>query len=965
MLVDRPSLYIDTNFAQADVFLKNDQPKKAESALNRAIAAMVTNDQPSSFVLAKQVRTSLHLLLRMGQSDRANRLLNVARPFLDKATSLSVPEKVHIQLVLGHLLTERNDVPGALIAYRAGLEALDRLVIAEYMKDWLADQFLINISALCISANDIECAADALARHPLASRDGLIVDGRFRDATTYLYAAAKVIADVLSGSEVDDQWLDALDADAVGVADQGEALRLQSYARLARGIVLGNRERDSIAGKSEVLRAAELRLRWLETESIGHYQPDLFDRLVAQFGLVANAAQKVGQERSFHDDDVALRLIQANNRSLRDIDGDRLWMLSNAQNEINKRQLHSLDRLRSRRMYIESQLLFLQMNRLWEDWPVASGPNRGIDFEALNQFAEMEHKQQQIVVELTRAQPEPSEESLHVNLETLQTYLQDGEVVVSVAAAVNSLVSVCARRDSTLVVANPFDFQEFAANVRAVQQELEFKERSSLKWDSTFAVDEAIEIYDTLFTPLQSCLDGANHIVWIPPAPLGVFPIGALLKESPPRQGDYYDLSAAQWFTKDYAISYATSVRAFIAARAIGASSEADLSFLGIGDPVLSKPLEDGKTGGKVLVAGAVATRSGALDTLKELPETSVELRSIADIEGETATILLRDEATEQNFRDQALGRYKAIAFATHGLIRADGTPNRESALVLTPFDQQRSWDDGLLTAGEIADLNLRAKMVTLSACNAANFDWSIWAGETLGLTTAFATAGVPALMATLWPVESETSTRISTGLYAALALGGADTTPARALQHSINEFLAAPPFATHHHPRYWAPFVMFGDGGTKWNSDTAIDDPPYKRYYLGRFNKGGEFSDIDLSSDGKHAYISGYGDMLNGRFQSLVAKLDENANIKWLSKDAETGSTHIVATDDNSVTLAGFVVESDDSVTVIRKLNTNGDEVWRSKSRVRSYFSLKEKWMGAVNRACNSSRCHRVGNKF
>ena len=141
MLELAPHLYIGANFAQADVFLKRNQLEQAELALDRAIAAMVTTEPANDFELAKQVRTSLSLLLRTGQSDRADRLLNIASPFLDRAGSLSVPENIHIQLVLGHVLVARNKGPAALAAYRKGLDALDQLSVARYMKDWLAHEF--------------------------------------------------------------------------------------------------------------------------------------------------------------------------------------------------------------------------------------------------------------------------------------------------------------------------------------------------------------------------------------------------------------------------------------------------------------------------------------------------------------------------------------------------------------------------------------------------------------------------------------------------------------------------------------------------------------------------------------------------------------------------------------------------------------------------------------------------------
>ena len=81
-----------------------------------------------------------------------------------------------------------------------------------------------------------------------------------------------------------------------------------------------------------------------------------------QIGLLLNASLISAEERTGRDDDTFLRMIQANNRSLRDIDGDRLWKLSSAKNEVERRQVHSADRLRSRQMYLESELLAKQID---------------------------------------------------------------------------------------------------------------------------------------------------------------------------------------------------------------------------------------------------------------------------------------------------------------------------------------------------------------------------------------------------------------------------------------------------------------------------------------------------------------------------------------------------------------------------------------------------------------------------
>ena len=59
---------------------------------------------------------------------------------------------------------------------------------------------------------------------------------------------------------------------------------------------------------------------------------------------------------------------------------------------------------------------------------------------------------------------------------------------------------------------------------------------------------------------------------------------------------------------------------------------------------------------------------------------------------------------------------------------------------------------DGLLTAGEILPLRLRAELVVLSACD-TGLNKLTHGDELFGLTRAFLAAGVRSLLVTLWPV--------------------------------------------------------------------------------------------------------------------------------------------------------------------------------------------------------------------
>ena len=139
---------------------------------------------------------------------------------------------------------------------------------------------------------------------------------------------------------------------------------------------------------------------------------------------------------------------------------------------------------------------------------------------------------------------------------------------------------------------------------------------------------------------------------------------------------------------------------------------------------------------------------------------------------------------------------------------------NAEPALVLTPPETGTELDDGLLTAGEVAQLKLNADMVILSACNTAAGDGSEGAEGLSGLAKAFFYAGTRSLLVSHWPVFSDVAVRLTTGM-----LGYRATHPnsgrAEALQQSILAVINDTSKPHYAHPIYWAPFVVVGEGGT------------------------------------------------------------------------------------------------------------------------------------------------------
>jgi CHAT domain-containing protein len=121
------------------------------------------------------------------------------------------------------------------------------------------------------------------------------------------------------------------------------------------------------------------------------------------------------------------------------------------------------------------------------------------------------------------------------------------------------------------------------------------------------------------------------------------------------------------------------------------------------------------------------------------------------------------------------------------------------------PLDSGLLLPDGMLTAREVATLQLRTDMVVLSGCG-TGLHASLGGNELGGLPSAFIMAGARSVLVSLWPVLERSTVEFMTMFYKA-HLAGEDK--ARAIRS------AAQSVAEHRkwsHPHYWAPFVLFGD---------------------------------------------------------------------------------------------------------------------------------------------------------
>ncbi len=153
--------------------------------------------------------------------------------------------------------------------------------------------------------------------------------------------------------------------------------------------------------------------------------------------------------------------------------------------------------------------------------------------------------------------------------------------------------------------------------------------------------------------------------------------------------------------------------------------------------------------------------------------------------------------------------RFRGVRDARSGLADGDVIHVATHARL----DEQRPWnssialDDTLtLQAGEVAALDLDARLVVLACC--AGGGGAVVSGEgVLGLATGFLSAGATAVLGSSWPVDDRATTRLMADLYRALASG---TPAAEALARAQAAARRRPETA---HPFYWAGFALIGDG--------------------------------------------------------------------------------------------------------------------------------------------------------
>jgi len=330
-------------------------------------------------------------------------------------------------------------------------------------------------------------------------------------------------------------------------------------------------------------------------------------------------------------------------------------------------------------------------------------------------------------------------------------------------------------------------------------------------------------LYRDLVGSLLDAPGPIRRLVVIPTGPLLSLPPDVLVTAAPGAAGK------TAWLARQFGILVVPDVRSLLGLRSIGKSPSTTSGFLGVGHPKFDVHVTGADP--EKRVRDALAKQRGlkivpppqkiAIDSCAEnwdvraqvaqlvpLPESADEVQAMAAaLAAGKGMLLLEEKATKAELFKAGSETKEIIAFATHGLLPEDLYCENEPSLALTPGPASDPQDDGLLRSSEIGMMRLNATLVILSACNTAGAEGQLGGESLSGLVRAFFYAGARNVLATHWPIASQSTVELMTGMARKRALG---LNWVDALRESKLQMMDNPATS---HPFFWGAFSLVGGG--------------------------------------------------------------------------------------------------------------------------------------------------------
>ncbi len=422
-----------------------------------------------------------------------------------------------------------------------------------------------------------------------------------------------------------------------------------------------------------------------------------------------------------------------------------------------------------------------------------------------------------------------------VELEQLQSALlaNGDDAYIRFVPTKEKTFGVLVKRDVVI----PFGIESgqfsLAGRVGQLRQTLFYGQRGP----PIYPIEVAHHLYQDLFKDIESQLANSKRLHIDANGALAELSFGALVLAAPNEEimsqiKDDADYSGVHWLSRKYLLDTALGPAAFVKHKASQPASIASSGeLLAFGDYVpnpqkTAMALSPGRGNNRFLSAAVnescVRKIEAALAAYPALPRTRQEAQKAVEAFGEKGRSIVGAEFTDLAFKkDPQVQQASILLFATHGVVGLSDCFTEPALLTSYAPDGH-----GLLSASEILDETIPARVVILSACdttaggkiNRTKSGFTEGAasggGERLsGLVRSFIYAGSRSVLATLWAADESSSMVQTTSLIRNLKAGRRLD---EALQDSQRQLISG---GARSHPYYWASFILVGDSSEK-------DDP-------------------------------------------------------------------------------------------------------------------------------------------
>ena len=313
----------------------------------------------------------------------------------------------------------------------------------------------------------------------------------------------------------------------------------------------------------------------------------------------------------------------------------------------------------------------------------------------------------------------------------------------------------------------------------------------------------ADELTAMLLGPVEGLLAGQPLLV-VGDGALQYLPFGALPVPTPPAAAGRAPLIA-----RHEVVSLPSASALAVLRRELAGRSPAPKALAVLADPVFrlddERVAHNARRGAQTEMQGDL--RGSEIDP-RQLPRlrfSQREAKAIAKLVPEAQRFTaLGFAATRSAATGGELASYRMIHFATHGLI--DSRRPELSSLVLSLVNEQGEPQNGFLRLHDVYNLELRADLVVLSACQTA-LGQEIRGEGLVGLTRGFMYAGAARVLASLWSVDDRATSVLMERFYGHMISGR--LSPAEALRQAQIDMSRDPRWRS---PYYWAGFTLQGE---------------------------------------------------------------------------------------------------------------------------------------------------------